>query len=221
MTPVEARRLLADSIHHYHRQNAMDMTLASTLGRLSPAVTKMIRMDHSHAMVLSHKYTSDASPQRKKAIVSSVCLALEIHAQLEEEIFYPALREVDPDNDVLAKSKPEHDEMRRLIDELRQLDPRDMRYDDTFHKLMRSVMHHVADEEAELLPEAEKLLSGRLNDLGAQMTRRRLQLVGPHVGELAVGHVRAMPATTMLVAGGFVLMAFLLGRGMRQQRFHR
>jgi hypothetical protein len=89
--------------------------------KLSSPITKMIRMDHSHVLVLSHKYSADASPQQKAAIVKSVCLALEIHAQLEEEIFYPAMREVESSDPVLDKSKPEHDEMRRLIADLRAM----------------------------------------------------------------------------------------------------
>ena len=64
--------------------------------KLSSPITKMIRMDHSHVLVLSHKYSADASPQQKAAIVKSVCLALEIHAQLEEEIFYPCLLYTSP-----------------------------------------------------------------------------------------------------------------------------
>jgi hemerythrin superfamily protein len=199
----------------------MDMPLRRKISRFSPPITKMIRTDHSHVMVLSHKYTANTSPQRKKAIVSSICLALEIHAQLEEEIFYPALREVDPNNDVLAKAQPEHDAMRRLIEELRQLDPNDPRHDKTFHQLMRDVMHHVADEEAELLPRAEHLLAARLNDLGARMTRRRLQLARPHLGEMAVHHARAMPTSTILMAGGLVLTAFLLTRAWSEPRYYR
>jgi hemerythrin superfamily protein len=198
----------------------MPVPVSNALSSLSPPITKMIRMDHSHVMVLSHKYTADTSPQRKQAIVKSVCLALEVHAQLEEEIFYPALQEVNAGSDVLAKSKPEHDDMRRMIDELRQMDAGDGRYDETFHRLMRAVMHHVADEEAELLPEAERLLGDRLRELGAQMTRRRLQLAAPHIGEIASNQARAMPASTMVVAGGLLLTAFLLGRGLSQRIQH-
>jgi hemerythrin superfamily protein len=199
----------------------MDMPLRTRIRTFSPAITTMIKMDHSHVMVLSHRYTADTSPQRKQAIVRTICLALEIHAQLEEELFYPALREVDPGNDVLAKSQAEHAEMRRLIDELRQLDPSDVHYDRTFHQLMRDVLHHVADEEAELLPRAEKLLSARLQDLGAQMTRRRLQLARPYLGEMAVDQARAMPAATLLVAGGVVLTALLLIQAFSRQRVYR
>jgi hemerythrin superfamily protein len=198
----------------------MDMPVQRTLAGLSAPITKMIRMDHSHVMVLSHRYTADIPDWRKKAIAASVCLALEIHAQLEEEIFYPALREADPDNDVLGKSKPEHDEMRRLIQELRSLDPGDAQHDETFHRLMRSVMHHVADEEAVLLPEAEKRLGSRLHELGAQMTRRRLQLARPHAAEIASNQARAMPAMTAVFAGGLLLAAILLGRSLNQRWQH-
>ena len=187
------------------------MNPSNVLGKLSPSITAMIRADHSHVVVTSHRYLADLSPGRKKAIVETCCRALEIHAQLEEEIFYPALREVAGANEVLDKSRPEHDEMRRLVDRLRSMEPRDASYDDTFHELIRDVMHHVADEEAVLLPEAERLLEGRLNELGAQMTKRRLQLLGPHSGEIAINTARAMPASTMLLTGavlaGLVLVA--------------
>ena len=126
----------------------------------------MIRLDHSHVMVTSHKYVADATPEKKQAIVQTVCLALDIHAQLEEEIFYPALREVDGGNEVLDKAQPEHDEMRRLIGKLRAMQPGDLSYDDTFFELMRDVMHHVADEETVLLPAAERLLADRLPGVG-------------------------------------------------------
>src|SRR4051794_26299319 len=60
-------------------------------GKLSPSITSMIRLDHAHAMSTWHGYSADATSTRKKAIADVLCLALEVHAQLEEEIFYPAL----------------------------------------------------------------------------------------------------------------------------------
>lgn len=194
----------------------------TVLGKFSPSVTKMIRMDHSHVLVTFHKYTADAAPERKKAIVASASLALEIHAQLEEEIFYPALAGgVAGENEVLLKAKPEHDEMRRLIAELRAMEPGDAQYDARFMQLMREVIHHVADEETVLLPAAEAALGAeRLSEMGAQMARRRMQLAGPRMGEMAMNQVRAMPASTMLVAGGLLAGAWLLGRGMQPRRHH-
>ena len=99
------------------------MNVPNAFSKLSPSITGMIRMDHSHVLVTFHKYTVDAPAGRKKAIVNTVCLALEIHAQLEEEIFYPAMRQVDDGSEVLGKSRPEHDEMRRLIGTLRAMEP--------------------------------------------------------------------------------------------------
>jgi hemerythrin superfamily protein len=190
----------------------------TVLGKLSPPITKMIRLDHSNVMATSHKYTIDASASKKKAVVDSVCLALEIHAQLEEEIFYPALRAVDSGNEVLNKAQPEHAEMRRLIEKLRGMQPADAGYDETFAELMRGVIHHVADEETVLLPAAERLLKDRLCELGAQMARRRLQLTAPHAGEIAMNSARTMPAGTMLVAGGLLAGAYLLGRQAMSRR---
>ncbi|AKJ28008.1 hemerythrin domain-containing protein [Caldimonas brevitalea] len=189
------------------------------LSKMSPSITKMIRLDHTHTLTTFHKYEADASPDKKRAIVNTVCLALEIHAQLEEEIFYPALREVASDNDVLAKSKPEHDEMRRLIEQLRSMEPTDANFDNVFMELMRDVTHHVADEETVLLPAAETLLKDRLNELGAAMTKRRLQLAAPHAGEMAANAARAMPTGALLMtAGGLLAGSYLLKRAFDLRR---
>lgn len=191
--------------------------------RIIPDITTMIRMDHSHVLALFHRYKAHTSPNKKRALVRNACLAIEVHAQLEEEIFYPALRTVISGDEVLDKSEPEHNEMRRFIRELRELTeveagPTDETFDDKFHDLIRSVMHHVADEETHLLPVAERLLGERLNELGVAMTRRRLELLKPHAGELAASTARSFPAgaaagAALLTAGAVAVGAMLLYRG--------
>ncbi|MFM0323163.1 hemerythrin domain-containing protein [Caballeronia glebae] len=143
----------------------------------SPSITTMIRMDHTHVMAVFHRYHAETSWWRKRAIVELACTALEIHAQLEEEIFYPALSDVMAGDERLAKSKPEHDKMREDIAKLRSMGPEDAAYDARFMQLMREVMHHVADEETVLLPTAERALGSQLSALGMRMTKRRMQLV--------------------------------------------
>jgi hypothetical protein len=177
-------------------------SIASTL---SPTITNLIRLDHTHVLTTFHQYEIDTNASTKQALVNTVCLALEIHAQLEEEIFYPAMRTAGIDSTVLDKSIPEHDDMRRLIERLRSMKPADAGYDQTFMELMRNVMHHVADEETTLLPDAERLLADRLGELGAQMTQRRLQLAAPRAGRIAVNTLRGFPASSMVVAAGAVL----------------
>ena len=143
-----------------------------------PTVTNMIRADHTHVLATFHQYEIDTSPDQAGARQHDLP-GLEIHAQLEEEIFYPAMRAVAGDAGVVGKSVPEHDEMRRLIARLREMEPEDAGYDATVMELMRDVMHHVADEETILLPDAERVLADRLEELGSAMTKRRLELVAP------------------------------------------
>jgi hypothetical protein len=182
------------------------------MSQLSPSITNLIRLDHTHVLTAFHQYEIGSTPRLKKGLADSVCLAIEIHAQLEEELFYPALRVV-ADTEVLRKSTPEHDEMRGLISRLRNMAVSDSAFDDTFFELMRHVMHHVADEETLLLPAAERLLPDQLSDLGAQMTKRRLELAGPRAPELASSLARSMSLGTVLAAGSAALAgAYLLTR---------
>ena len=188
---------------------------------MSPKATTMIRMDHSHVLALFHRFKADSSAGKKRALVANACLALDIHAQLEEEFFYPALREVLAGDATLEKSEPEHNEMRRLIAELRELAADDgpidgMAFDDKFMELMRIVIHHVADEETRLLPAAERLLSERLSQLGSEMIKRRVELLRPHVGELAASTMRSFPSAAaaglLLTVGAVMVGAMLLTR---------
>jgi hemerythrin-like domain-containing protein len=192
--------------------------MKSLKNSLSPNITNMIRMDHTSVLQIFHQYEVDSSTRTKQALVDSACLALEIHAQLEEEIFYPAMRAVGSDHAVLEKVVPEHNEMRRLIAQLRAMEPGASGYDETFMQLMRDVMHHVADEETTLLPDAERRLADRLGELGADMTKRRLELAAPRAGEMAANAVRGFPTSSMLVAAGAVIAGTYLAKraGTRQ-----
>ncbi len=183
---------------------------------LAPDITTMIRMDHTHVLALFRRFRPGTSMARKRALIQNACLALEIHAQLEEEIFYPELRQVLGPNDVLDKSEPEHDQMRQLINVLRSSDPIDVGYDDTVHELMRVVLHHVADEESVLLPEAEELMGERLGELGMRMTRRRMELLKPHLGEVAMSTAKSFPMATVAMATGTLALAWLMLRPSRE-----
>ncbi len=175
-----------------------------------PDATTQIRFDHSHVLTLLRQYKPGGPAQVRLGLVQGACLALEIHTQLEEEIVYPALRHVSG-HEMLQRVQPEHAELRRLIGLLRGMQPSDARYDDTFMQLMRCVLHHVADEETLLLPEAERLTPERLGELGRQMTRRRLQLAAPRAAEMAASMARAMPASTVVLTLGVLAAGLWLG----------
>ena len=183
----------------------------SMISTLTPNATTMIKLDHTHALATFHQYKTSSSAQVKQGLVNTTCLALEVHAQLEEEIFYPALRAVS-DSETLKKSEPEHSEMKRLIALLRGMQPDDAKYDETYMELMRDVLHHVADEETILLPEAERLLAAQLGELGVKMMKRRLQLVAPRTKDIAMNMARAIPGPSLAVLGGALIAGLFVGR---------
>ncbi len=179
--------------------------------RLAPHATQLVRRDHTLVLETFHRYRASASPTVRQALAQSICLALEVHTRIEEELLYPAVREAS-DSDFLRRAVPEHEEMRRLIAQLRRMPPSDPDYDTTFLSLMRDVMHHMADEETDFLPQAERVLRGRLGELGAQMMRRRLALMAPRSADLAFNRVRAAPGRSLLLVAGLALGAAMMGR---------
>jgi hemerythrin superfamily protein len=189
----------------------------STQQALTPDITTMIRMDHTHVLALFRRYRPSTSLARKRALVTNACIALEIHATLEEEIFYPELSKAIGPNEVLDKSGPEHEHMRQLIQVLREVDPVDVGYDDSVRELMRAVLHHVADEESVLLPLAEEVMPERLGELGMRMTKRRMALLKPHLGEVALTTARSFPVATIALASGTLALAWLLFRPSRER----
>jgi hypothetical protein len=192
--------------------------MTSLLTQLAPSATNLIRLDHAQVLSAFHQYETTSSERFKRGLVDSVCLALEIHAQLEEELFYPVLR-LALDSDLVRKSPVEHDEMRTLIARLRQMLPSDPMFDETFFELMRLVMHHVADEESVLLPAAERLIPEQLSDIGARMARRRLELTASRGSEVAGSMLRSLSPRTVL-AGATTLLSggWLLARGSHLAR---
>ena len=192
----------------------------SALSKLSPSITDMIRFDHSHVMVTFHQYTGTTRTSVKKALAETICDAVEIHATLEEEIFYPVMRGLTGSEPVIEKSPHEHDDIKHLITELRATGAADFRHDGLMHDLMRKIMHHVADEETVLLPEAERMLSKeRLNELGAQMTRRRLELIKPKAGKVAKNTLVGFSGSTTAIVVGLA-SAMMAARFFTKPRRH-
>ncbi len=178
--------------------------MKSMLKPFVPRATNMIRLDHTHVMATFHQYRTEDRPSVKRGLADTICIALEVHAQLEEEIFYPAIRAVT-ENATIRDSVHEHDEMRRLIALLRSMSAESSDFDDVVMELMRDVLHHVADEETILLPEAERLLGSDLESLGARMMRRRMELVGPRVLDITSSMARSVSPSTAILT---VLAAF-------------
>ena len=104
--------------------------MLSLMGKVGPSATDMIRADHTRVVVAFHRYKADSAPSRKQAIAGMVCTALQVHAKIEEEIFYPAMRQAG--STLLEDLEPEHEEMRTLIATLSGMQPTDPQYDLTY-----------------------------------------------------------------------------------------
>jgi hypothetical protein len=106
-------------------------------------------------------------------------MALKIHAQIEEEIFYPQAREATKDNDLIDEAAVEHATVKHLIGEIEAMEIGEELYDAKIRVLGEMVKHHIKEEEEELFPELEsakmdidvvgKVLAERKEELMAEM----------------------------------------------------
>jgi hemerythrin-like domain-containing protein len=112
-----------------------------------------------------------------KQVVQTVCEELKVHTTLEEEIFYPAVREAIDDEDIMNEAAVEHETAKMLIDQLENMGPDDPNYHATFTVLGEYVRHHVKEEEGEMFPQAKKT-DLDFEDLAQRMKERKQELVG-------------------------------------------
>ena len=112
--------------------------------------------------------------EEKAEIARTVCNELTVHATLEEELFYPAVREIDPEKfgDLLDEAKVEHATAKDLIAQIQSMGPDDELFDAKVTVLGEYVKHHVKEEEEELFP---KLVAEKcdLRPIAEQMEARR------------------------------------------------
>lgn len=117
----------------------------------------------------------DDVDDEKAQLVRQICNALTVHAQVEEELFYPAVREAIDDDDLMDEADIEHASARDLIAQLEQLEPGDDQYDARVTVLGEYVDHHVKEEEGEMFVKARKADLDTV-DLGAQIAERSEEL---------------------------------------------
>lgn len=112
-----------------------------------------------------------ALEKQDTSVVPQICEELKLHAELEEQVFYPAVRGEVPDStEEVAESVEEHHVVKILISELEAMADDDEQYLAKATVLMEMVRHHVEEEESELFPEVrENLGRKRLQEVGEQM----------------------------------------------------
>jgi hemerythrin superfamily protein len=140
----------------------------------------LLSADHSEVAQLFEEYAdladADGSDADRRALVAEICLQLTVHSRLEEEMFYPAVRQALGENELVEEAEAEHRGIEEAMDDLRAMDPADEGYDERVDVLRESVEHHVAEEEGSMFP---MVLDSSLDidRLGEQMAARREELL--------------------------------------------
>src|SRR4029079_5549154 len=109
----------------------------------------LLKQDHRTAEELFEKFENASGSERKRKLAEEICLELSVHAEIEEEIFYPAC-EGKVDEDLLKESYVEHDGAKVLIAEIMNGGPSDEFYDAKVKVLQEEIEHHVEEEEKRL-----------------------------------------------------------------------
>ena len=140
-----------------------------------------LKTDHVEVSALFSKYEKgkgklDAS--EKEALATRICQMLTVHAQIEEEIFYPACREMVEDaEDLIAEADVEHQSLKDLIAKIEAEEVGSEKYDAEVTVLGEYVKHHVKEEQGEIFPKVRESEMD-LNALGEQLETRKQELMG-------------------------------------------
>ncbi len=138
----------------------------------------LLKADHRKVKNLFARYESAGDFSTKYLIAEQVFPELDLHAQLEESVFYPAYEAMTGKHgtQLVADSRLAHEHVRELMIELQGIDLDEAEFEVKFHELMGIVREHVAEEENAMFPEAEQMLADQLEDLMDHMVELKQQL---------------------------------------------
>ena len=148
----------------------------TTTATKAPDAVALLRADHKAVGALFAEYKTLRSPAKKKALVTKICTELAVHAQVEEEIFYPAVKKALKDHALIPEAIVEQSTMKDLISQVEGKEPDGDMFDAKITVLAEYVTHHVKEEHREMFPKA-KATKLDMHALGAQMATRKAELL--------------------------------------------
>lgn len=184
----------------------------------------LLKADHKTVEALFRKFEAlgDKAAKQKRKVVDQIVKELSIHAAVEEQLLYPAIRSAVPEHAELAlEAIEEHHVVKWLLEEVRTMAPDHERFAPKMRVLMEAVRHHVKEEEGELFPELRRALSGKqLIELGEQlMLAKRVAPTRPHprAPDSPPGNLVTGPLAGAMDRAGDALRS-LAGRATRGRR---
>ena len=143
----------------------------------------LLDADHIAVKHLFVEYARQAvampqEPGDRQALAERICQELTVHAQIEEEIFYPALRQAIDAPQLLDEAQAEHQQAKELIARIQQMRAPDPQMDDLVAELARAIEHHVKEERDDLFTKARAAPGLDLVALAEQLKARQEELMG-------------------------------------------
>ena len=141
---------------------------------------RLLTADHREVKALFQQYQElvdhDAEDEEKQPLAEHICALLTVHAQIEEEIFYPAAKEAIKEPDLVAEAAVEHASAKDLISQIEDSDPSEELYDAKVKVLGEYIEHHVKEEEGQLFPQTRRAKLD-LEGVGKQLMQRKQALM--------------------------------------------
>ena len=142
--------------------------------------TDLLKKQHKDVKSLFKKIEKTERAEQRRTLMAEISTALQAHTAIEEEMFYPAVREVGTKKaeEMVDEAFEEHHVVKLVLQELPQLNPDDERFEAKMTVLSELIEHHVEEEETEMFKLAQKIGDDELNELGDRMEQRFEQLGG-------------------------------------------
>ena len=156
--------------------SARKASAKSTSTPVGPDAIALLKADHKRVAALYEQYEGTRSVAKKRALVATICQELSIHAQVEEEIFYPAVKAALNDKELVPEATVEHATLKELIAQVKDKEPDGEMFDARIQVMSEYTKHHVKEEQTEMFPKAQKTRLD-MKALGARIAARKEELM--------------------------------------------
>jgi iron-sulfur cluster repair protein YtfE (RIC family) len=138
-----------------------------------PTAVDLLKEDHEKVKGLFEKFEKAKSEDEKEEIADQVDLELRVHSMIEEEILYPAMKDID--GEITAESFEEHGVVEELLNELATMDLEEDQFEAKFKVMKENVEHHIEEEENNMFPQCSKIPN--YDEIGLKLAQRKKELL--------------------------------------------
>jgi hemerythrin-like domain-containing protein len=136
--------------------------------------TTLLTTDHEEASAMLNRLEATDDATERQQIFTQLKQALDVHAHIEETIFYPLLKQEAETREITLEAYDEHQEMKDILQQLTSTAPTDDDWDDLVTDLKDTIEHHVEEEEGEMFPQARQVLGQqKLDEVGTRMMQEK------------------------------------------------